>query len=304
VINRRHFIALTAASAGSMFFPSERSWAQDGILTKPIPSCGEMLPLVGLGSWITFNVGRDQRGLAQSASVMRAFFEAGGRMIDSSPMYGSSQTTIGYGLAQTGVPDNLFATDKVWTSGQSDGVEQIAKTQGYWGVPKFSLIQVHNLRDWKAHLPTLFEMKRQGNLGYVGVTTSHGRRHRELERILTTQPIDFLQLTYNAANREAENRLLPLARERGIAVIANRPFGGGRLIRKVNRTALPSWAQEFECKSWSEFLLKFIVSNPAMNCAIPATTNVQHVLENMSASRGILPNENLRRRMAAHIEAI
>ncbi len=296
----------------SLLVPNS-SWGQAGapvsaVATKPIPSTGEQIPLVGLGSWITFNVGNDRVAQDACADVMRAFFEAGGRMIDSSPMYGSSQATLGHGLARIGAGKApVFAADKVWIAsnrGDDRGPQQIETSRRLWGLPRFDLLQVHNLLDWEAHLPTLFAMKAAGRLRYVGITTSEGRRHRDLEALLRSQPLDFVQLSYNLLDREAEQRLLPLARERGIAVIANRPFREGELLRDLARHKLPPWAAEIGCDGWAQFALKFIVSHPAVTCAIPATSRVAHVRQNLGAALGPLPDEALRRRMAAHVAAL
>jgi diketogulonate reductase-like aldo/keto reductase len=274
------------------------------ILTRPIPSSGETLPLGGLGSWVTFNVGDDVPALDSCAEVVRAFCRRGGRLIDSSPMYGSSQATIGYALKKLGESVRPFAADKVWTSSGEGSVKQIEESRCRWGVRRFDLLQVHNLLSWEQHLPVLFAMKASGRLRYVGVTTSEGRRNAEIERIMLTRPIDFVQLTYNAIDREAESSILPLARERGIGVIVNRPFRRGELIQKVERSPLPSWAAEIDCSTWAQILLKFIVSHPAVTCAIPATSRVDHVLENIGASFGRLPDAALRGRMGAHIASL
>jgi len=273
-------------------------------LTRPIPSSGEHLPLVGLGSWITFNVGNDTELKDECAAVMAAFFSSGGRMIDCSPMYGSSQPTIGYGLKKLGYPKPLFSAEKVWISNASRGRAQMERSRAYWGVPRFDLMQVHNLVSWERHLDTLAAMKAAGDLRYVGVTTSHGRRHDDLERIMARRPIDFVQVTYNVADREVEQRILPLARERGIAVIINRPFRQGDLVRALSRHTLPSWAAETGAKTWAQFLLKFIIAHPAVTCAIPATTRVDHVRENLAAASGALPDEALRRKMAAYVNGL
>jgi len=272
--------------------------------TKPIPSTGEALPLVGLGSWITFNVGNDRVAREACAEVMRAFLGAGGRMIDSSPMYGSSQAVIGEGLARLGQPAAVFAADKVWVSTGKDGPAQIEASRRLWRVPRFDLLQVHNLLGWEAHLPTLLAMKAARQLRYVGITTSEGRRHREIEALMRSQPIDFVQVSYNLLDREVEQRILPLARERGIAVIANRPFREGALLRELQRHALPRWASDIDCDGWAQFALKFIVSHPALTCAIPATSSVAHVRQNMGAATGRMPDEAMRRRMAAHVESL
>lgn len=282
-----------------------RAWGQAADLTtRVIPKSKEALPLVGLGTWITFNVGDDPVLMDECAAVIAAFFEGGGRMIDSSPMYGSSQPTIGYGLRKLGHPKRLFSAEKVWISDPGEGAAQIEASKEYWGVEKFDLMQVHNLVSWEEHLPALFDMKAAGRLRYVGITTSEGRRHREIEQVMATRPIDFVQVTYNILDREAEERILPLAQEKGIAVIVNRPFRQGDLIRQVEDEPLPAWLAETGARSWAQFLLKFIISHPAVTCAIPATTRVDHVGENLEAARGILPDEKLRRRMAAYVEAL
>ncbi|AAZ97153.1 putative oxidoreductase protein [Thiobacillus denitrificans ATCC 25259] len=271
------------------------------LATRNVPSTGEVLPRVGLGTWITFNVGDDPAARDARAEVLRNFFAAGGRLVDSSPMYGSSQEVIGHALRSIGRLRTLFAADKVWSADGDDGPEQIERSRRRWAVPRFDLLQVHNLLAWQDHLPTLFAMKAAGQLRYVGITTSHGRRHREMEKIMTTQPIDFVQFTYNPVDREAEARLLPLAQARGIAVIANRPFQQGQLLERLAGRRLPSWAGEIDCTSWAQFVLKFIISHPAVTCAIPATTRVDHVLENLDAAAGRLPDQALRARMAAAV---
>lgn len=249
---------------------------------RPIPSDGTLIPAVGLGSWITFNVGRDPVLRARSRQVIEAFLDAGGRMIDSSPMYGSAQGVIGEALAEIPAPERVFSTDKVWT--RDDGAAQIAETTRLWGVDRFDLLQVHNLMNWREHLPLLQDMKAAGKLGHVGISTSHGRRHDELAEIMASEPIDFVQLTYNPADREAEERLLPLAREKGIAVIVNRPFRRGALTQRLEGRALPGWAQDVDAGSWAQILLKFILAHPAVTVAIPATTKPEHAIENVRAA--------------------
>jgi diketogulonate reductase-like aldo/keto reductase len=270
--------------------------------TRRIPSSGEDVPAVGLGSWITFNVGNDTEARANCVAVMRAFFAAGGRLIDSSPMYGSSQGVIGEGLQKLGMPRQVFAADKVWTSGA--GAPQIEASRAFWHVPRFDLLQVHNLLAWQEQLPLLQAMKAAGRLRYVGISTSEGRRHAELEQILRAHPIDFVQLTYNPLDREAEQRLLPLARERGTAVLVNRPFREGALLRTLQRQPLPAWAHEIDCTTWAQVVLKYIVTHPAVTCAIPATSRVAHVSENLAAATGRLPDGPLRQRIAQHIAAL
>jgi diketogulonate reductase-like aldo/keto reductase len=293
--------ALAAGGACAVAGPSLGQ--SQPILTRRIPSSGEALPLVGLGSWITFNVGDDPQARDACTQVMRAFFEDGGRMIDSSPMYGSAQEVIGYGLAKLGHPPALFSADKVWISSGDDGPTQIEQSRKNWGIARFDLLQVHNLLAWEEHLDTLFAMKADGKLRYVGITTSHGRRHTDIEAIMRAHPLDFVQVTYNIVDREVEQRILPLAREKGIAVIANRPFQQGALIKGLQGEKLPPWAGEIGA-SWAAFLLKFIVSHPAVTCAIPTTSKVAHVRENLRAAHAPLPDEAMRRRMIAYVEEI
>jgi aryl-alcohol dehydrogenase-like predicted oxidoreductase len=270
-------------------------------LTKPIPSTGERLPVVGMGSWITFDVGDDAAARAQRVEVLRAFFDNGGALIDSSPMYLSSQEVIGHCLAR--LPGSApFAATKVWTMTRALGVGQMEASQRLWGVDRFDLLQVHNLLDWETHLETLVAWKAQGRVRYIGVTTSHGRRHETLEHVMTTQPIDFVQFTYNILDREAEDRLLPLAAERGLAVIVNRPFRRGTLFDLIGRRPLPGWAAEIGCANWAQLFLKFIVSHPAVTCAIPATSRVDHMRENVGALAGPLPDAAMRQRMVRYVE--
>ncbi len=300
-INRRKFLGALAGSA--VLTLPQATLAQGAALTRPIPSSGEALPLVGLGSWITFNVGNDREARDSCADVMRAFFAAGGRMIDSSPMYGSSQPVIGYGLQKFGAP-NLFSAEKVWTSSPARGPAPIEASRKFWAVPKFDLLQVHNLLAWEEHLRTLFAMKAGGQVRYVGITTSEGRRHADVEKIMASQPLDFVQVSYNVLDREVENRILPLARERGIAVIVNRPFREGDLVRTIMRKPLPPFASDVGATSWAQLILKFIISHPAVTCAIPATTRVDHVRENMAAARDPLPDAAWRAKLAAHVAKI
>jgi diketogulonate reductase-like aldo/keto reductase len=276
--------------------------AQPALLTRAVPSTGEAIPRVGLGTWITFNVGQDPPARARCVQVMRAFVDAGGRLIDSSPMYGSSQGVVGEGLRSLASQSRVFSADKVWTS--SDGAAQVEASRAFWQVPRFDLLQVHNLVAWEKQLPLLQRMKEESQVRYVGITTSEGRRHRELEQVMRAHKLDFVQLTYNPVDREAEERLLPLAAERGIAVLANRPFQEGALLRRLQRHPLPAWAAEIDCGSWAQVVLKFIVSHPAITCAIPATRRVDHVRENLAACRGRLPDEALRRRIAAHVASL
>ena len=304
-LSRRSLLSAVAATgATAMLWPLTGAAQLSPVFTRLIPSTGEALPLVGLGTWITFNVGRDTEARDSCAEVMRAFFAAGGRLIDSSPMYGSSQEVVGYGLQKLGSPPGLFSADKIWTSSGSAGLSQIEASRHHWRVPRFDLLQVHNLLSWEAHLRTLVAMKAAGEVRYVGITTSEGRRHSEFERVMRQHPLDFIQVTYNILDREVENRILPLAAERGIGVIVNRPFQQGALIDRLERHPFPPWAAEIGARTWAQFILKFIMSHPAVTCAIPATTRVDHVRENMAAATGQLPGSAMRARMIAYVESL
>jgi diketogulonate reductase-like aldo/keto reductase len=299
---RRHVLRGVAATAAAAGLPLSSRTQSPSPARKPIPSTGEAIPAIGLGTWITFNVGDDPVLRDECADVMAAFFEAGGRVIDSSPMYGSSQDVIGYGLERTGIPEDLFAADKVWTSSGNRGRAQIEQSRRLWGIERFDLMQVHNLVAWEAHLDTLFAMKAAGEVRYVGITTSEHRRHGQFEEIMRSRPLDFIQITYNVVDREVENRILPLARERGMAVMVNRPFQQGALIRRLEGEPLPGWAADIDAATWAQFILKFIVSHPDVTVAIPATTRVDHVRENVAAAVGPFPNQAMRRRMAAYVQ--
>jgi len=299
-LDRRRFVAAASAVAASV----ASSKASPSLLMKAIPSTGETVPAIGMGSWLTFDVGDDPSLRRQRAEVLGAFFEGGGRIIDSSPMYGSSQAVIGAALKSLGKADACFAADKVWTPGGEDGPSQIDRTRRRWGVERFDLLQVHNLVDWRRHLETLFAMKAEGRLRYVGVTTYAGLRHAEVEAIMTSEPIDFVQLTYNIADREAEERILPLAVERRIAVIANRPFREGALFARVEGARPPDFAADIGASTWAQFMLKFAISHPAVTCAIPATRRVDHMRENVGALTGPAPDAAMRRKMAAAFDAL
>jgi diketogulonate reductase-like aldo/keto reductase len=304
-LRRRDVLRGLAAAAATILpiWPGA-SHAQSGSpILRAIPVSGERLPAVGVGSWLTFNVPPDTASAGALVPVLAAFFERGGAMIDSSPMYGYSETVIGRMLAQVPHP-RLFSATKIWTVGQALGRRQFERSLELWGVPKLDLVHIHNLLDWEAHLPTLKELKAAGRVRYIGVTSSEGYRYDEMERALRRERFDFVQLTYNFADRRIEEKLLPLAADRGAAVVINRPFDGGRLFRAVNGRPLPAWAAEFDCRNWAQFFLKFILSHPAVACAIPATRQPAHMVENMGALYGALPDARARARMAQHMEML
>lgn len=293
---RREFLAGSLAAASGLLAPAHASPAR---IMKTIPAGGEKIPALGMGSWLTFDVGADADARAVRREVLSAFFSAGGRLIDSSPMYGSSQEVIGWCLKSLGAPAETFAADKVWTPNGENGPAQIERTRERWGVSEFQLLQVHNLVDWRRHLETLFAMRSEGRLKYVGVTTYAGLRHDQVEDIVKTQPVDFIQLTYNIADREAEARLLPLAQERGVAVIANRPFREGALTSHAYGRELPGFAKEIGAKSWAQLMLKFVISHSSITCAIPATRRIDHMRENMRVLEGELVDQTIREKIAA-----
>jgi diketogulonate reductase-like aldo/keto reductase len=304
-LTRRTFVGSVASLGATATIPAlGQNVAPGAILKKPIPSTGEQIPAIGLGTWITFNVGSNEKLRNARAQVMQTFFDRGGSLIDSSPMYGSSEAVIGYGLARITNKRALFSAGKVWTVLKPLGVNQMESSRRLWGVERFDLMQVHNLLDWSTHIETLKVMKAQGRVRYIGITTSQGWRHGDLERIMRNEPIDFVAFSYNVVDREVEERLLPLAAERGIAVIINRPFQEGVLINRMMYHPLPPWAAEIDCANWAQFLLKFIISHPAVTCVIPATRRVDHMEENMGAMRGRQPDARMRARMTRYVETV
>jgi diketogulonate reductase-like aldo/keto reductase len=291
-MDRRDVLGFLAAGFSALALPGA---AQPGAAGRPIPSSGERLPLVGLGTWITFDV-TDAAARGARGEILRAFFDAGGRLVDSSPMYGASEETLGAAMPPNAAP--LFAASKVWTVGGLAGRRQMENSRALWKVKRFDLLQVHNFLDWETHLETLKQMKADGRVRYIGVTTSHGRRHDLAERIMRQERIDFAQFTYNVNDTSAEP-LFAIAAERGIAVIVNRPFDGGDVFGAKTAKPLPGWGAELGCATWAEALLKFVVSQPAVTCAIPATSRLAHLRQNMRALAGPLPDAAMRKRIAA-----
>ena len=307
-ISRRQFISLATTLGIGMLLPGE-TFATSTPIYKTILKTGEKLPVIGMGTSRTFDVGGDAKSLLRLEAVTRTFFDMGGGMIDSSPMYGSSQEVIGQLLSKVKSSrikgkKNLFAATKVWIEGQQEGLEQMEQSRLQWGIKNFDLMQIHNLVDWQVHLETLKQMKADRKIRYIGITTSHGRYHDPLKDILKKHDFDFVQLSYNIANRDVESPLLSIAQEKGIAVIVNRPYQRGDLFHKVKDKSLPPWAQEFDCSSWGQYFLKYVVSHPAVTCAIPATTKVKHMKDNMLAGRGRLPTAKQRLQMYKYLESL
>ena len=280
--------------------PGVEPSAQDNVLlTRPIPSTGETLPVIGLGTWQTFDVGDSPAERDPLAEVLAAFVAGGGKLVDSSPMYGRSEEVLGDLAAARGLRSKLFVATKVWTSGRAAGVTQMEASMAKLQARPVDLMQVHNLVDVDTHLDTLQGWKKEGRVRYVGVTHYAASGHDAVARVLARHRLDFVQINYSVGEREAERRLLPLARERGVAVIVNRPFAEGDLFARLRGRPLPGWAAEIGATSWAQVLLKFIVSHPAVTCAIPATSKVSHLRDNLGGGRGPLPDERLRARIAA-----
>ena len=269
---------------------------------RKIPSNGEMLPVVGCGTWRTFDVGAKPEDRAPLAEVLRILFDAGGSTIDTSPMYGSAEAVIGDLLAAAKTRDKAFIATKVWTSGHDSGVAQMRQSLRLLKTDRIDLMQIHNLLDWRAHLPTLRAWKAEGRIRLMGITHYTQGAHDELEAVMRAEKWDFVQLNYALDDRAAERRLLPLAAERGIAVIVNQPFGGGGLLRKLLSRKLPDWAGEIGATSWAQILLKFVLANPAVTCVIPGTGKPEHMRDNVQAGFGIYPDAAMLKKMVAEIQ--
>ncbi|HET9492296.1 MAG TPA: aldo/keto reductase, partial [Methylomirabilota bacterium] len=293
--------ALLAASAASAATGRADGQSALALIARPIPSTGETIPAVGLGTWRTFDVARSPSEREPLREVLRRFVTLGGRVVDSSPMYGTAEEVVGDLAAALGVRDSLFLATKVWTAGREAGVAEMERSLRRLRAARLDLLQIHNLVDWPTHLRTLRAWKEAGRIRYLGVTHYVASAHDELERIMRAEPLDFVQVNYSLGEPEAERRLLPLARERGVAVLVNRPFVEGQLFRRVRGRSLPSWAAEFDCASWGQFFLKWILAHPAVTCVIPATAKPTHLADNMRAGTGALPDAATRARMAAYL---
>jgi aryl-alcohol dehydrogenase-like predicted oxidoreductase len=303
-ISRRELLRLAVGagifiSAGGAAMGAANS--SKPIATKPIPRTGESLPVIGLGTWQTFDVGSAQSERAPLREVLREFVRLGGKVIDSSPMYGRSESVVGDLAAELKLEGKLFVATKVWTSGREAGIRQIEESFRRLRTKPIDLMQIHNLVDWRTHLTTLREWKKQGRIRYIGVTHYTANAYDQLARVLESEEVDFVQLNYSLAERQAEQRLLPLAGDRGVAVLVNRPFAQAQLFSKVRGKPLPAFAEEIGCASWAQFFLKFVVSHPAVTCAIPATSKVQHLTDNMQAGIGPLPDAKIRQRMGTYV---
>jgi len=300
-LSRRAALVLMAAAAANAAAGRAPEPPGAAMILRPMPSSGEKIPAVGLGTWRTFDVGASTAERQPLREVLLRFVELGGRVVDSSPMYGTAETVVGDLATEVGVRASLFLATKVWTSGREAGVEQMERSLRRLRAARLDLMQVHNLVDWRTHLRTLRAWKEAGRIRYLGVTHYTASGHDELERVMRDEALDAVQLNYSLAEREAERRLLPLARDRGIAVLVNRPFAEGALFQRVRGRSLPPWAADLDCQSWGQFFLKWILGHPAVTCVIPATSKAEHLADNMRAAVGRVPDAATRERMAAYL---
>ena len=305
-MTRREAARLIGSSAAGLVLPISTRAASESptMLARTIPSSGEKLPVIGLGTWRAFDVDVTTDNRRQLEEVLSLFVKLGGRVIDSSPMYGRAEDVIGELTAALGIRDRLFLATKVWTHGKENGIKSMERSMALLRTKRIDLMQVHNLVDVQTHLATLREWKQEGRIRYLGITHHEAGAFPDVEKVVRSEKLDFVQINYSLMEREAEERVLPLAQERGVAVLINRPFGAGDLFGKVRSKPLPGWATEFDCRSWAQFFLKWIVAHPAVTCAIPATDKPGHLKDNMQGGIRRLPDAKLRRRMAELIASL
>jgi diketogulonate reductase-like aldo/keto reductase len=301
-ISRRDFLGMMLA-AGAVGIGNGTTMAET-MIQRPIPRTGESLPVIGLGTWQTFDVGPTAAAREPLRQVLGDFTKLGGSVVDSSPMYGRSEAVVGDLTSELNAQKKLFLATKVWTSGKEAGIRQMEESLKKLRASRIDLMQVHNLVDYRTHLATLRGWKEQGRVRYIGVTHYTESAYDDLAKVIGSEELDFVQLNYSVAERTAERRLMPLAAERGLAVLVNRPFAAGGLFRRVSSHPLPAWTAEIDCASWAQLFLKFVISHPAVICAIPATSKVQHLRDNMRAGFGKLPDAKLRERIARTIAEI
>jgi diketogulonate reductase-like aldo/keto reductase len=308
-VTRRKAMRLIGVSGAGLLCPVRVSRAQakaesSTMLTRAIPSSGEKLPVIGLGTWQAFDVDLTPDNRRQLGEVLLLFVKLGGRVIDTSPMYGRAEDAIGELTTALGIRDELFLATKVWTRGKENGIKSMERSMALLRAKRIDLMQVHNLVDVQMQLATMREWKAQGRIRYLGITHYEAGAFADVEKIMRSEKLDFVQINYSLMEREAEERILPLAQERGVAVVVNRPFGGGDLFGKVRSKALPDWAAEFDCRSWAQFFLKWIVANSAVTCAIPATDKPHHLEDNMQGGIGPLPDAKMRQRMVELVSSL
>lgn len=303
---RRELAMVALSLAGCDRAPAEAQepkMPSGPLLTRPIPATGEALPVVGLGTWQAFDIAPGDADWAQAREALAAFARAGGKVVDSSPMYGAAEAAIGTLAAELKLRPQLFLATKVWTRGRGAGEAQITASHRKLRAPVVDLMQVHNLLDLDAHMPTLAAAKAAGTIRYIGVTHYDESAYDALEATMRRHRLDFIQINASVAERASEARILPLAAERGMAVLINRPFAGGDLFGRVRRLPLPPWAAEIGATSWAQVLLKYVLANPAVTCAIPGTRNPRYVLDNLGAATGPLPDAAQRRRIVEAVAA-
>jgi diketogulonate reductase-like aldo/keto reductase len=302
--SRRQLLRILGAGVAAMTLPhSMPAYGVSSILRK-IPKSGELLPVIGLGTYDAFDIGSNAGDRDAAKEVLKRFVELGGAIVDSSPMYGRAESVIGELSTELNVNSKLWIATKVWTSGRESGIAQMNDSLRKMRREKIELMQVHNLQDAKTHLATLRDWKKSGRVKYLGVTHYHAGAYDALEQAIKSGDMDFMQLNYSIVEREAEQRLLKLAADVGTAVIANRPYANGSVFGAVKGKPLPAWASEIDCASWGQFFLKYILGHPALTCVIPATRNPKHLVDNMGAGQGRLPDEAMRKKMAAHFAAL
>jgi len=300
---RRSLLRLLGGLGAAFTFGSV-SGQTPKIMTRKIPSTGEDIPAVGLGTWQVFDAGNDAAARAPLRTVIAEFAKAGGKLIDSSPMYGSAESVAGDLVAELGLRGRLFIATKVWTQGREDGIRQMETSFRRLKVKQMDLMQIHNLLDVAIHTKTLNDMKAEGRIRYTGITHYTSSAYAEVEKQLNREKYDFLQINYSLAERESEKRLLEICKNKGLAVIANRPFAEGAMFRRVRGRPLPPWATEIGVASWAQYFLKWIAGHPAVTCVIPGTGKPEHVADNVAAGFGALPDEPTRRKMAAYFDSL
>ncbi len=302
-MKRRKAVKLISAATASMGFGFNFVDDQK-IMKRPIHSSSEQLPVIGLGTWQTFDVSVGSGERDQLKQVLKELKKYGGSVVDSSPMYGRSENVVGNLSTELGIVDQLFMATKVWINGKESGINQMNRSMKLMGKRPIDLMQIHNLLDWETHIKTLKDWKAKGKIRYIGITHYVNSVYRNMEHIMRNEPLDFIQLNYSIDSREAEKRILPLAKDLGISVLINRPYGGGSLFRKVKGKELPGWAGEIQIESWGQFFLKYLLSNESVTCVIPGTSKPHHMIDNLKAGLGRLPTELEKTKMLNYLNKL
>ena len=305
-MTRRDMLRLAAAAAaGGLLGPAGLALAADKpVLRRPIPSSGEMLPVIGVGTAVVYDIETSDAKFPALVSSIKAFLENGGSLIDTAPTYGNAEQSLGEIFRRTGLRKKAFLATKISTNGEQAGIDQVQNAMRVMDTDRFDLLQVHNIRDTETHLRTIRRLKDEGKVRYVGITTSFDRQYEQFEQVMRRERLDFIQVDYALDNRNVEERILPLARDHGMAVLVNLPFGRGRLFRKAHGKPLPPFAAEIDCTSWAQFFLKFLLANPAVNTVIPGTDKPEYALDNLNAARGRIPDAKMREQMIKFWETL